>query len=407
MIASAQGQMEQTDNFAYLLPFIFLVFGTIFLIADRWSPGSARYWGVGYVLSSIGFAFPVVAGALPFTVQAVVSNILFFLAFLSYGQALLVRFKRPKLLVPRVTFAIVAFAVVCWFIFGDENLRSQLAIGDSSLAVLLAIAVVSVWRHAKAPIDRMLVAITSLVVVETTVRVIVLLASTSADSFESLDQFLSSDYAFLMQVFASTVGFVMALTVLGCVVADVVTGHRDAAERDPLTGLFNRRGFEQALPLAKGLADAKGGAFPAGAVIVGDIDHFKQVNDRFGHAAGDHVIIGFATTLRETRKGALVARFGGEEFVSFLPNMSRIDATEMAEAVRAAFSAMNWRDHGIDASITASFGVSMTAPGDHSVHDALARADACLYAAKNSGRDRVVTEGQRPPEGPPPLRIVS
>ncbi len=393
--------MEQTDNFAYLLPFIFLVFGTIFLIADRWSDGSARYWGLGYVLSSFGFAFPVIGFALPFWVQAVVANALFFSAFLLYGQALLVRFKRPRLLVARLSFALVAFAVTCWFILIEENLRSQLAVGDSSLAILLAISIIAVRRSARSLIDRMLVVITSLVVIETTARVVVLLASTSADSFESLDQFLSSEYAFLMQVAASLVGFVMALTVLGSVVSDVITGHRDAAERDPLTGLFNRRGFEQALP------ETLGGNFPAGAVIVGDIDHFKQVNDRFGHAAGDHVIIGFAQILRANLRSVAIARFGGEEFVSFLPGIGRAEAAEMVEKARLGFAAMSWRDHGIDGTITASFGVSVTAPGDHSVHDALGRADACLYMAKNAGRNRVVTEGQRPPEGPPPLRIVS
>ncbi|MND91869.1 diguanylate cyclase [compost metagenome] len=68
---------------------------------------------------------------------------------------------------------------------------------------------------------------------------------------------------------------------------------------------------------------------------------------------------------------------------------------------------MSWHAHGVDGLITASFGVSMTAPGDHFVRDAIVRADACLYSAKNSGRNRVVSEGQRPPEGPPPLRVVS
>lgn len=387
--------------FAYLLPFIFFVFGTIFLIANRWSDGSARYWGLGYISSALGFAFPVIGYVLPFSIQAAVANALFFGAFLLYGQALLVRFKRPCLLLPRLLFALIAFSAVCWFIFGDENLRSQLAIGDSSLAILLAIAIIAVWRFAGSSIDRMLVVMASLVVVETMVRVTVLLASTSTDSFESLDQFLSSEYAFLMQVAASIVGFVMALTVLGSVVSDVVTGHRDDAGRDPLTGLLNRRGFEQALP------QAKDGAFPAGAVIVGDIDHFKQVNDRFGHAAGDHVIIGFAGVLRSHLETAAVARFGGEEFVAFLPGLSRVDAEHMAEKARLALGAMNWRPHGIDSAITASFGVSITAPGDHSVHDAIGRADDCLYIAKNSGRNRVIAEGQRPPEGPPPLRIVS
>ncbi len=394
--------MEQTDNFAYLLPFIFLVFGAIFLIADRWSDGSARYWGMGYISAAIGFAFPILAYALPLPAQAVFSNAFFFVAFFLYGHALLVRFRRPTLLLPRLAFAVAAFALVCWLIVGMEDLRSQLAVGDTSLAILLAIAVVAVWRFAKSPIDRLLVIMPSLVVLETAVRVTVLLASTSAGSFESLDQFLSSEYAFLMQVAASIVGFIMALTVLGTVVADVITGHRRAAEHDPLTDLLNRRGFEQAVP-------KNGGAgFPAGAVIVGDIDHFKQVNDRFGHAAGDHVILGFADALRSSLTSAsAIARFGGEEFVAFLPAVSVADAAQKAELARMAFEEMNWREHGIDGSITASFGVAMTAPGDHFVRDAIVRADACLYIAKNSGRNQVTTEVSRPPEGPPPLRIVS
>lgn len=391
-----------TDNFAYLLPFIFLVFGCVFLIADRWSPGSARYWGMGYISAALGFAFPVIAYALPFSLQAAFSNVLFFAAFFLYGHALLVRFGRPVLLLPRLSFTLLALVAVCWLIFVHQDLRSQLAVGDSSLAILLGISVLATWRHAKGAIDRLLVGMAAMVVVETTVRVVTLLVSTSAGSFESLDAFLMSDYAFLMQVAASIVGFLMALTVAGSVVVDVVTGHRRAAEHDPLTDLLNRRGFEQALP------EARGGAFPAGALVVGDIDHFKQVNDRFGHAAGDHVIIGFADRLRGTLIGAsAIARFGGEEFVAYLPGVSRVDAARMAEEARLAFAAMGWSQHGIDGSITASFGVSTTAPGDHSVHEAIARADACLYVAKNSGRNRVVSEGQRPPEGPPPLRVVS
>ncbi|MBW9087211.1 GGDEF domain-containing protein [Rhizobium wenxiniae] len=393
--------MEQTDNFAYLLPFIFLVFGSIFLIADRWSDGSARYWGLGYISAALGFAFPILAYALPLPAQAVLSNVFFYAAFFLYGHAMLVRFRRPTLLLPRLLFTLAAFAVVCWFILVQEDLRSQLAIGDSSLAVLLGIAIASVWRFAKSAIDRMLVIIASMVVLETAIRVTALLLSTSAGSFEELDQFLSSEYAFLMQMAASIVGFIMALTVLGSVVSDVITGHRDAAERDPLTGLLNRRGFEQALPTAKS------GDFPAGAVIIGDIDHFKQVNDRFGHAAGDHVIIGFAQILRANLKSVAIARFGGEEFVAFLPGASLAEAVQRAEQARLGFEAMSWHAHGVDGLITASFGVSMTAPGDHFVRDAIVRADACLYSAKNSGRNRVVSEGQRPTEGPPPLRIVS
>ncbi|WP_312991553.1 GGDEF domain-containing protein [Rhizobium populisoli] len=224
-----------------------------------------------------------------------------------------------------------------------------------------------------------------------------------------LDEFLASDYAFFMQVGASILGFLLALTVLGTVMLDVVGQHRHAAEHDPLTDLLNRRGFERAIP-DFGTNSGKDG-YPAGAVIVCDIDHFKLVNDRFGHAAGDTVIVGLAAALRNGLPGdALSARFGGEEFVAFLPGVTLAEAGVLANAIRLTFAARDWREGGISQQITSSFGVSFTARGDHSMHDAIGRADACLYAAKSSGRNLVVTEGQQgaPAAGTPrQLRIIS
>lgn len=391
-----------SDNFSYLLPFVFLVFGGIFLVGDRWSPGSARFWGMGYILAALGFGFPILAQAQPLKLQACISQFLFFSAFFFYGHALLVRFRRPTWLLVRLGLAAIGLSVVVWIITVREDLRAELAVGDAWLALILGVSVMAVWRHATSLIDKILVAMALLVVMETMARVAALLAFTSSGSYASLDQFLSSDYAFLMQVGASIIGFIMALTVLGSVMADVVSGYRWSAEHDPLTDLLNRRGFEEAVP------KSHGGAFPAGAMIVADIDHFKQVNDSHGHAAGDHVIIQLGLALKASLKGSpVIARFGGEEFVAFLPGVNRSDAAQMAEEARLAFAATDWREHGIDGLVTASFGVSTTARGDHSVHDAIGRADACLYLAKNSGRNQVVTEGQRPPDSPPPLRVVS
>ncbi len=391
-----------SDNFSYLLPFVFLMFGLIFLAANRWSPGAARYWGLGYILSAFGFIFPVLAQAAPLKVQASISQLLFFAAFFFYAHALLVRFRRPRWLIARLGLAIGGLGWVIWLITVREDLRSELAFGDAWLAIMLAVSVVAVWRHAVSPIDKMLVGVASLTVLETALRVTALLAFTSAGDYASLDQFLSSQYAFFMQVGASIVGFIMALTVLGSVMTDVIAGYRWSAEHDPLTELLNRRGFEETVP------KPKSGAFPAGAMIVADIDHFKQVNDRHGHAAGDHVIIRLAQALKSTLHGSpIIARFGGEEFVAFLPDVTGAQAAQMAEEARRAFACTDWSEHGIDGMVTASFGVSTTARGDHSAHDAIGRADACLYLAKNSGRDRVVAEGQRPLESPPPLRIVS
>ena len=394
--------MESQDNFAYLLPFIMATFGTVFLVVERWGAVSARYWGFGYISAALGFSSPLIVAALPIPAQALISNVFFFAAFFFYGQALLVRFSRPTLVPARLLICAAAIALVAYEILVEQDLRGELTVGDFTCIALLALPLWSVRGHVIREADKVLVAMVCLVVAETLIRVTSLLVMTTAGSYPSMEGFLSSDYAFYMQFAASIVGFLLALTVLGTLVLDVIGRHRDAAERDPLTDLLNRRGFEQALP------DFARGAFPDGAVLVGDIDHFKQVNDLFGHAAGDYVIIGFAQTLRRhLPKDAAVARFGGEEFVAFLPDVSLAEAGRLGDAIRLAFAEHGWHERGIDQQITASFGVSATARGDHSVHDAIGRADACLYAAKAGGRNQVVVEGRRSPEISPALRVVS
>jgi diguanylate cyclase (GGDEF)-like protein len=155
---------------------------------------------------------------------------------------------------------------------------------------------------------------------------------------------------------------------------------RDQAERDPLTGLHNRRYLEQPRDI--------GGPV---ALAVLDIDHFKTVNDRFGHAVGDRVLVRVAELLREqVRSDDVVARTGGEEFVLLMPRTSDAEALACCERVRAAFRAEPWGAlAGAHLRLTASLGV-VTAP-DATDLGALAReADARLYAAKRAGRDCAV-----------------
>ena len=167
--------------------------------------------------------------------------------------------------------------------------------------------------------------------------------------------------------------------VVTVIIADTIATFRHQSERDSLTGLLNRRALDDlaALPLAHG-----------GAVIFCDIDHFKRVNDRFGHQVGDNVIFTFGTVIGRT--GYAAGRFGGEEFVVVMPERSLQEAADLAEMMRARFGGS--AHHGMPASerVTASFGVAEVRAGMPS-HSAFARADAALYMAKNSGRNRVVS----------------
>ncbi|MEO8805475.1 MAG: diguanylate cyclase [Burkholderiaceae bacterium] len=163
----------------------------------------------------------------------------------------------------------------------------------------------------------------------------------------------------------------------------------ELASHDPLTGLYNRRGFlEQALPV---FSTSTRNARPL-AVIMLDIDHFKRINDVHGHDAGDRTLVAVADQLRSAcRLGDVVARWGGEEFVMLLPETQGEPAHALAERLREVFAAtVVALDGAGSTNFTASFGVAVRTDAT-SLEDVLRAADAALYAAKDAGRDRVIS----------------
>ena len=162
------------------------------------------------------------------------------------------------------------------------------------------------------------------------------------------------------------------------------------AYTDCLTGLANRRALLSAA--RREIARMQRTGRPACVVLV-DIDHFKAVNDRYGHAAGDAMLKLTAETLAaHTRSTDTVARWGGEEFVLLLPETDLAAAQVVAEKCRLAVSAQKSARTGFHRPVTITLGVSLIYPGDTS-EAAIARADAALYEGKASGRNRVAVQG--------------
>jgi diguanylate cyclase (GGDEF)-like protein len=152
---------------------------------------------------------------------------------------------------------------------------------------------------------------------------------------------------------------------------------------DPLTGLANRRYFFERLEQALSLAQRHDHPM---SLIVCDLDHFKQINDRLGHLTGDRVLEGLGHLLRrECRKEDLPARFGGEEFVVLLPETNARGAGAVAERLRTELACLELRDDGEP--VTGSFGIAEHEAGDDDGM-LVGRADAALYAAKEMGRNR-------------------
>jgi diguanylate cyclase (GGDEF)-like protein len=187
------------------------------------------------------------------------------------------------------------------------------------------------------------------------------------------------------------------MTVVGGVVDFLSNRNERLLERlasearvDGLTGLLNRRGFGEAAKAE--LARARRSGATTGIVSF-DIDHFKAINDEFGHDAGDRVLARLGQIFREqARQGDLVGRMGGEEFVALLVDSDVPSAVEFAERMRAAFAV---EAPGLPTA-TLSAGVTATTfPVELQPH--LQLADAALYDAKRSGRNRTVVDHRLPP----------
>jgi diguanylate cyclase len=161
---------------------------------------------------------------------------------------------------------------------------------------------------------------------------------------------------------------------------------------DPLTGLGNRKYFDRSIEIAVQNALASGEPL---SLLMFDIDHFKSFNDSYGHLTGDQVLRLVGMSLKQTIKGQdITARYGGEEFVVVLPNTALRQALTVADHIRRAIMSKELKKKStgeILGRVTISVGVSMLKPDDDT-DSLIERADACLYAAKRNGRNRVICE---------------
>jgi diguanylate cyclase (GGDEF)-like protein len=158
------------------------------------------------------------------------------------------------------------------------------------------------------------------------------------------------------------------------------------ATSDALTGLANRRYFMERLEQER--ARAVRFNTRCGLMMI-DLDHFKQVNDQFGHATGDRVLKAFAdTAATQLRQIDIIGRIGGEEFAVLLPGTDMEGAKILAERLRLAIAAISFADiHSLH--VTTSIGVTVITKTDHEVDAPLGRADKAVYTAKHNGRDRI------------------
>lgn len=194
------------------------------------------------------------------------------------------------------------------------------------------------------------------------------------------EAYIGTTYAAVSQSVGSMLLIATGLLLLLIILRDVLAEMTARSETDTLSGLLNRRGFE-----ARAEQLMAGGPC---AVVVADLDHFKSINDTFGHATGDGVIVAFARVMAQhSAATTILGRMGGEEFVALLPQADAERAELYAETVRLSFARLDLDAIG-NRRLSASLGVAVR-EADESLADLLRRADTALYEAKKAGRNRV------------------
>lgn len=184
-----------------------------------------------------------------------------------------------------------------------------------------------------------------------------------------------------------------SMFVVFMVASDISEEMKEIAVRDELTGLYNRRGLSE--HGAQAYAAANRGDRPI-SVVMTDIDRFKFINDKYGHAAGDDALCHIAELLRDGRReDDVLARVGGEEFVVVLPGADMASAIEIADKLRREIESSSLVADGDKVSMTSSFGVATRTDRDSCLTDIIVRADRALYRSKRAGRNQVDLESSQ------------
>lgn len=373
--------------FTLLNPAIGLVFATVFVVV--WLNQRNRPYILMMAGASASYALAVTAQiAIPpmprIGLNTMTSGVLYQLALSLFVGAMLTRVGVVGNRRWLVGISAVILSLVAYFFYVDDSLSTRIYVQNLGAGAMLCFAALRllaapVWK----PIDRVLFCVVLLTGLHFLPRTVMTMLVDVPAGMITPENFGRSLFYSVLSFALVILALLLCLTFLLAIALDIIDELRLDRNRDSLTPLLNRRGFRE--EAERRLATLHGA--PA-CIVFGDIDGFKSINDRYGHAAGDDVIRTIGELIAcQLRPGDCAARIGGEEFVALLPRVALADARHMAERLRRQIAGT-----GIEAlggqSITASFGIAEAAPGER-IEQVMNRADEMLYRAKHNGRNRV------------------
>jgi diguanylate cyclase (GGDEF)-like protein len=346
-----------------------------------------KWWGTAYLLGAASVALWTLGGDRFGEVLSLALSAVGFMACgMVWNASRVFHGRRPNL--PGLVLGAIAWIAAVTTV-APEASAMRMTVGAGIVAIYAALTATELWSERRRTLQKRWPA----VVVPVLHGFVLMLPILLGDLLHPHGDMPSGSVwvtVFSIELVLYAVGTVFVIFML--VSERTVTAHRTAASTDPLTGMFNRRGFAEA---TSRVIEREANAGRPVTVLIFDIDHFKSINDRFGHPAGDEILKLFATVVVNTlRISDLSGRIGGEEFAALLP-CSLEEGVIAAERVREAFA-----DSGIEVEegpvdTTVSIGVA-GGPAGTELEVLLAAADTALYQAKRSGRNRVEAAEELP-----------
>jgi diguanylate cyclase (GGDEF)-like protein len=344
-----------------------------------------NWWGTAYLLGGVSVAIWSLASPLLGETLSLAFNAIGFVACGMMWNAARV-FHGRKTSWGGVLLGAIAWvaAVLC---VSPDPVALRMTIGAGIVAVYAALTAGELWSERRKTVRRRWPAILVPVLHGFVLMLPILLGDLLSESGALASVWMT---AFLVNLVLYAVGTVFIIFML---VSDrTVRAHKAAASQDPLTGMFNRRGFAEA---TSRMIEREAAAGRPVTVMIFDIDHFKSINDRFGHPAGDEVLKVFASVVTNSlRITDLCGRIGGEEFAAMVP-CSIEEALLAAERIRESFETCGIVVDDGPVATTVSIGVA-GGPANTELDILLAAADTALYQAKRGGRNRVQSATEEP-----------
>jgi len=358
----------------------------LFAWAQNTSIHGVAWWGFGHLFRAGSVVLFGMYGSAPNLVTIDLANAVLFTSYAVTWTGARVFGGRPVEPVYLVTGAVL-WLLICRLPWLSDSLELRVLLASGIIAAYTWLTAFEFWRGrdealvSRWPAIFMLFAHGALFLLRTPLVAVLPWLSVS-DIYGSVWLTVLSFEAVL---FTISIAFIL----LAMAKERTELRHKTAAMIDPLTGLSNRRSFMED---AVHLRDRHRSNPKPVTVLLMDMDHFKSINDRFGHAVGDQVLEVFAeSTQQSIRSSDLIGRLGGEEFAAVLYDLSREKAFAVAERIRASFAdaALEVNDHPIAA--TVSIGLAHCELEAFELDEMLARADRALYTAKERGRNRIET----------------